>query len=292
MKKNTKSAEISPVHLRKMHHIDITTGMRLKNCAEWNQTENDWKFYLDARSGGCFIAEYNSTPVGTVATINYGDKVSWIGMMLVDPAYRRKGIATRLMTHAINSLKTCESIKLDATPDGAKVYERLGFSEEYTLARMVINNIPPVDSTAHFVSPITDSDIEEIAKKDAEIFGANRSSVLKYLYKAGSVPSLKLTSNGTIRGYCLGRPGTKYNQIGPIIAETTNDAIALTLTSLQHLTGRAVVLDVPSCQQDYLQWLISLGFREERLLIRMFYGSNAHPGKPETVYGITGPELG
>ncbi|MBN1294225.1 MAG: GNAT family N-acetyltransferase, partial [Candidatus Latescibacteria bacterium] len=291
-KKSNNPLSDSPIHIRKIRQEDIATGMKLKNLAGWNQTENDWRFYLDESPDGCFIAEYEGTTAGTLATISYGNIVAWIGMMLVDPEYRRKGIATRLMTHALNSLEKCQSIKLDATPDGVKVYERLGFREEYTLGRIIMHTMPSIEGTSHLVSPITNDDFEEVTKTDIAVFGANRSHVLKYLHKTGSVPSLKLINNNKIRGYCLGRKGTKYNQIGPVIAETSGDAIELTRIALQHLRGKAVVIDIPSYQQEYLQWLISLGFREERPLIRMYYRSNAHPGKSEKVYGITGPELG
>ncbi len=58
-------------------------------------------------------------------------------MVLVDPEYRRRGIATRLLGAAIDYLKNAgvPSIKLDATPAGQPLYEILGFAGEVMIER-------------------------------------------------------------------------------------------------------------------------------------------------------------
>lgn len=68
---------------------DIPAGMRLKAAAEWNQTEADWRLFLDLNPDGCYVALHGSEVVGTVTTIDYGD-LAWIAMLLVDPAHRKQ----------------------------------------------------------------------------------------------------------------------------------------------------------------------------------------------------------
>lgn len=274
--------------------VDIPAGMRLKTAAGWNQTEDDWKLYLDTNPEGCFAAVYRCNVVGTVTTINYDNNVAWIGMMLVDPEFRRRGIATRLMQQAMECLSECETIKLDATPAGKEVYDGLGFKDEYSLCRMTIDKVPSV-KTADIntnITQITNNDFAEIAKTDKAVFGADRMPVLQFIARNNPVTARKLIRNDTLTGYCLGRPGTNFYQVGPIVAETEQDAIDLVKEVLSTLAGRAVVVDVPTDQCDFLEWLVSSGFMEERPFIRMYYGSNAHPGLPENVYAISGPELG
>ena len=53
-----------------------------------------------------------------------------------------------------------------------------------------------------------------------------------------------------------------------------------------------VIVDVPETQTDFLTWLQSVGFREERSFIRMYRGENEFPGDPSRIFGIAGPELG
>ena len=275
-----------------MLYGDIPAGMRLKTAADWNQTEADWKLYLGISPGGCFAAVFRGKVVGTVTTTNYANSVGWIGMMLVDPEYRRRGIASRLMQHAIEHLSECETIKLDATPAGKKVYDRLGFREEYSLCRMTTATAPYIKTTNTEIIPITDDDFTEIAKTDEAVFGADRMPVLQFLAHHNPGTARKLIRNDTITGYCMGRPGTNFYQVGPIVAETEQDALDLIKEILSNLKGQAVVIDVPGVQRNFLKWLVSCGFTKERPFIRMYYGSNAHPGLPEKVFGISGPELG
>ena len=69
---------------------------------------------------GCFAARVGGRLIGTVTTTTYGRSVAWIGMMVVDPDFRRKGIGTALMRRAIDHVqgRGVRVLKLDATPAG------------------------------------------------------------------------------------------------------------------------------------------------------------------------------
>jgi len=129
--RDTTPANVPPdgdsISIRRMLPSDIPAGMRLKTIAGWNQTEDDWKLYLSLSPEGCFCAVSGDSVVGIVTAISYEDRISWIGMMLVDPDYRRRGIATKMMQHAMAFLRSCGTIKLDATPLGKTVFDKLGF---------------------------------------------------------------------------------------------------------------------------------------------------------------------
>jgi len=280
------------IDIKQMLPADIPDGMRFTMAAGWNQTEADWKLYLDASPDGCFAAVYDSRIVGTITTLIYGTTIAWIGMMLVDPEFRRRGIATSLMRHAMDFLNDIETIKLDATSAGKKVYDRLGFRDEYPLRRMTIDSLPSKKNAEADIIPVTDDDLIEIAKMDNVVFGADRMPVLKALASHNPGTAKKIVRNGAIAGYCMGRPGTNFYQIGPVVADTGQDAIFLTQEVMSTLTGQAVVIDVPTQQHGFMDWIVSLGFSEQRPLIRMYYGSNALPGQPDNVYAICGPELG
>src|SRR5215470_13964397 len=98
---------------------DIPLGMRLKEQAGWNQTEADWRRFLDLEPEGCFVAELDSVPAGTTLTCTFGP-VAWIAMVLVDAALRGRGIGKALMVHALDFLdrRGVRTVRLDATPLG------------------------------------------------------------------------------------------------------------------------------------------------------------------------------
>src|SRR5574341_918485 len=124
------------LRIRAMTQADLAAGMRLKEQAGWNQIEADWRRLLVLGSEGCYVAEWDQVVVATTCTTVF-EKIGWISMVLVDVAHRGRGIATQLMQHAIGHLEHegVKTVRLDATPLGRPVYEKLGFVAEYELAR-------------------------------------------------------------------------------------------------------------------------------------------------------------
>ena len=138
-----------------MTRADIPDGMRLKESAGWNQTVADWERFLQAGPDGCFVALVDTAGVdakvcGTATTIIYEGKFAWIGMVLVDSDFRGRGIGTGLLKKTIEYLdaKKIPSQKLDATPAGKPIYEKLGFVVEYELERWVLNREPSNEDSA------------------------------------------------------------------------------------------------------------------------------------------------
>ena len=120
------------------HANEAQMGMRLKECAGWNQTEADWRRVLDLDPDGCLVAEVDGEPAGTTIVTVFGP-VAWVAMVLVDPAHRRQGIGRALMREALAFTDGLgvRTVRLQATPMGRPLYEELGFISEYQLLRCV-----------------------------------------------------------------------------------------------------------------------------------------------------------
>ena len=121
-----------PLHLRLMTANDLAFADSLRALAGWNQTRDDWRDLIALEPTGCFVAEWKGAPAGTATTTCYGKQVAWIGMALVHPECRRRGIGKALLNHCIAHLENrrIQCIKLDATPLGKTLYEQLGFRDE------------------------------------------------------------------------------------------------------------------------------------------------------------------
>ena len=61
--------EEGDLEIRRMVVPDIPAGMRLRELAGWNQTEQDWRRFLEFEPEGCFVAFRNGRVCGTVATL-------------------------------------------------------------------------------------------------------------------------------------------------------------------------------------------------------------------------------
>ena len=65
-------------------------------------------------------------------------------------------------------------MKLDATPQGKPLYEKLGFVCEYEIERWQLQRTPASHAAVR-ANPVT----EEMLDRDREIFGADRSALLR-----------------------------------------------------------------------------------------------------------------
>lgn len=282
------------VKIRPMQQGDIEQAMRLKDLEGWNQTEQDWEMLLKLSSETCFVAVCDKEVIGTITAVNYSNELAWIGMMLIAEKYRRKGIGSLLLNHNMKRLQEYKTIGLDATPLGRNVYIKLGFEEEYIISRMATSSLPKqtITDSGTFITPISSHDIQEIATLDKAVSGAVRTNLIELLSERYPEKALKLEKDGRIAGYCLGRDGVKHNHLGPVIALTTKDAKTLLSAAMSRLVGQPVVIDVPVKKRQLLQWLVSIAFREQRSLIRMFYKSNPVSESGDGLFAICGPEFG
>ena len=285
------------ISLRPLLAEDIPEAMKLKDAEGWNQTVKDWQVFVEGQQNINLIAELEGETTGTVTAINYDNAVAWLGMMIVNKAFRGLGISRNLMSTTIEQLNknNCESIKLDATPQGRPVYVKLGFVEEYTIYRMVhqdFDQVPDFDMDSGRIEPVANSHISDIIDLDRKIFGANRSQLLKEMINNYPERSFVLIRDGQVAGFVLGRAGTRFSQIGPVMTANDKDAMALFSSALKPLKNQSIVIDLLEDKIQVSDWLTSIGFASQRPLYRMYLEKNPYPGKPDSQYAICGPEFG
>jgi GNAT superfamily N-acetyltransferase len=275
--------------LRDMTARDIPAGMRLKEIAGWNQTRGDWERFLSLSPRGCFVAETDGEVVGTATTISYEGRFAWIGMVLVDPAQRGLGIGTDLLKQAIQYLDGCgiPSTKLDATPQGKPLYQKLGFVSEYEIERWQWQRAPAPRATVEACA-VT----EEVLNQDRDIFGADRSALLRSIAREHPEFVLQIRSQGKLTGYSFGRSGALADHLGPWVAQDESSARDLLSGFLLRSRAEKVFVDAVSSSPWAMKVLQESGFQFSRPLTRMYRGRNDFPGRPELQGAILGPEFG
>jgi len=278
--------------IRRMTANDIGFAMGLKDQAGWNQVEGDWSRFLALEPDGCFVAEVDDQPCGTVTALTYGDEVGWAAMLLVDRRFRRRGIGTALLNHCLQYLqrKGLKAIKLDATDLGKPVYRRLDFVSEFQIIRM---HGPRLAGRFPDVRQMRMVHMDEVAKYDRDRFGACRERLLRtYLQDERVGAGLIQGREGGVRGYCLARPGTTRWQVGPIVAEDLALCTQLLFFAMSSVPSPTVYVDVVASQTELGAFLEDHGFLKERAFTRMTLGSEPVHAKLENYFLIAGPEFG
>ena len=280
------------ISIRKMMEEDIPAGLRLCRAAGWNQVAGDWKQFLDLDQGDVFVAVKEDVVVGTVSTMRYDNRFAWIGMMLVDPEQRRQGIAASLMEHAIAHLGEVPCIRLDATPMGREVYLHFDFKEEYVLNRMIAEKVKPDQPVVSAARRMTAAGLLPVFAWDREVFGANRHFLLEQYWKTAAQMAFVAVENDILTGYCFGKKGFAFDSIGLLVAKDATIAKQLVTAIALAQTANPLLIDVPEIHIEFIVWLESLGFRQQRQLIRMYRGDHRWRGFPALQWSILGPAFG
>ena len=214
---------------------DLDFLMEIVTIVGWNQIDQDWIRYINLEPEGCFIAEIDSEPVGTATTICYEDKIGWIGMVIVKPSHRGKGIGLKLLHGCIGYLKTrVETIKLDATQMGEPLYLKLGFKPEYTVTRLEVDisaGNGPIDSYQN-------DSLSPIISFDEKIFGASREHVLEQLFREYPDFVVLKKNDNDLFGYVSANQGQHHWHIGPLVANNEKIATLLLKEILEKLSGK------------------------------------------------------
>lgn len=279
------------IEVRLLLESDVPAALRLRELAQWNQTENDWLRLLRLEPSGCFCATIDGEVVATATTTTYRPELAWIGMVLVDPKSRQLGIATRLMKIALEYLAEAgiPTIKLDATPLGCSLYRKLGFKDESLIERWV---------GIAGSRKVTCSSLDTAARRqaldfDRHAFGAERSKLLEMLIDDCCVTPLVTTAaDGQLTGYGLARPGSAAAYVGPLLATSTDAATTLLDGLLSQLSGQRIYIDLNRNFRGGQKILTERGFVKQRDLIRMSYGEASDAGSSASIFSIAGPELG
>ena len=126
------------VSVRAWTESDVECVFQSVARERWGHSRRDVERCWCLEPHGCFVAELESEPVGHVSTICYG-KLGWIGLLIVNPEKRGRGIGTTLMQKAVDYLKQAgaETLKLEAEETAVPLYRSLGFKEEFDSLRFI-----------------------------------------------------------------------------------------------------------------------------------------------------------
>ena len=281
-----------------VHALDtgrIPEALLLSAEPGWSQVAADWRLMIE--HGDSFgISSESGRLVASGLTVMFDGPFGWISMILVTEEFRRRGLATRLMRSCMEALLGHgRTPALDASPEGREVYLRLGFRDVYRTTRMftqsgraAVVGEPGKSAGARSMGA---EDLPAVVAYDRMCCGAGRSYLLEHLY--GRLPDAAFLAecNGHVRGMVLARDGRTCAQVGPLVAEDSETALALLRLVCAAIPG-PVCLDIADHHEPIRAWLVSLGFSPVVPFVRMIHERDAPCDDPGRVFVIAGPELG
>jgi GNAT superfamily N-acetyltransferase len=300
------------LEVRDMTESDLADGLRLSRASGWNQTLADWRLLLSLGPGLFRVALLDGRVAASGGAVRYGDARAWICMILVDPQERGHGLGTRIFDEVLGRCDAevkaghLRCVGLDATPAGRGIYLQRGFVEGPPPSALVRMRAEPataerkgsglelcpvrestIQDLTPAVRPLAGQLLEGVLARDREVFGADRSPVLRRAH--ASAPDLAWTTPSG--DYCFGRHGDHSDHVGPVVAGDRESALALVRACLSDRRGRPLILDARA-DPEWLAALGGLGFGEQRPFTRMYLGGARCPARPELEAAVFGTEFG
>mgnify|MGYP006289824373 FL=1 len=280
------------VRFRVMKPTDSSFFLRLANMVGWGMTQQDFNRIVKFGSNDSFIAMDNGEQVGVVVTTIYGNK-GWIGNLIVLPEYRKRGIGSSLMLHAMNHLQEngVRAIRLDAVQEAIPLYRRLGFRDEYWSLRHIGKAEKNNTMRTRLLS---DRDLPAIYILDHMFFKAHRKPILDYTYSQNPELCWAAWEDSNIIGYIMAKDGLENIRIGPWICDPLRPDLAEELlhSVMNMRLGEKFWVGTPENNDEAARILEKNNFTNLPKSLRMCYGNCSHKENVEGIFGLGGPDKG
>ena len=274
---------------------DLDYAVKLTHDEHWYYTHLEIGRMLELDPEGSFVFEERGKRLGFITTVSYG-RTGVVGHLIVSHDARRRKIGETLLKEAIEYLegRGVDSIMLYSSGDGQKLYSRHGFTVRQPAlvlhTRLEKGNIRTKELKC---DPMTAKDLPAVIEMDNELFGDDRSRVMKIMYRDYPQGAFKLERDGRLVGFIMGRPDHVGYDLGPwaCVSKDPHDAEAL-FESLLHVLGQGVLYIGTFPKNDHAVRIFTRIPKIFELPVPlMIKGKDRYPGS-DKVYAVAAMELG
>ncbi|TLS45191.1 GNAT family N-acetyltransferase [Streptomyces montanus] len=254
----------------------------------WNPGLSDGPCFFAQDPEGFFLGRIDGEPVSAISVVNYGPDYAFLGFYLVRPDLRGRG-------YGITTWKTAlahagdRTIGLDGVPAEQDNYRKSGFELAYNTARFT--GVASAAATATDVRAAEPADLASITAYDSACCPADRPRFVERWLSAPGHRTVVRFVGGRLTGYGVVRPARDSLRIGPLFADTPDDARAVFAALIAEAAGRPVAIDVPETSAVGIALAEEHGLTPSFETARMYTGP-IRPFATDRVHGVTTLELG
>ncbi|WPC06149.1 GNAT family N-acetyltransferase [Pseudomonas benzenivorans] len=267
-----------PYTYRPMTAADVPAAHALSVKLKWPHRLEDWAMLQRVAEG--FVVEDAGQLIGTAFACPQGVYAT-IGLVIVSDDYQGKGIGRRLMEQALQACGAATAV-LNATLAGVPLYASQGFVEfgRINQHQGQVQPLPhPALAADERMRNAAAGDwprLLELAKAGS---GLDRTRVFDDLHDAIE-RTLILERDGQSCAFAMLRAFGRGHVIGPIVAQTAEQARSLIAELLAELPGAFVRLDIQA-DSGLGEWLSAVGLQQVDSVAQMARGT-----PPQTVGGV------
>lgn len=271
--------------------LDVVIGWA--EAEGWNPGHHDAVAFWAADQEGYYGMFQDGELIGSASIVSYGGEMGFVGLFIVKPEWRGKGLGTQFWHFFIGRLR--ERLRPDAPAalDGVfamqEYYAKSGFVFLHRNLRM-LGTGERSGADAELVDLIA-LPFEELVEYDRAHFGAARAEFLHSWITAEGGLALGLKRGGKLVGMGVVRPCHRGFKIGPLFADDAEAADRIFRGLSSHAAGQPLFLSIPENNAEAVALAKRHGLIECFGCARMVMGPV--PDLPwSKIYGVTSFELG
>lgn len=278
---------------RPLSRPELDTVLSWAEAEGWNPGRHDAEAFWAADPEGFAGMEWDGVLIGSASIVSYGGTFGFVGLFIVRPEWRGRGLGTRFWDFFIARLRERLRPGAGASLDGVfamqDYYARSGFVFSHRTLRM--EGVGRPGRADRGLSELHRLPFEQIAACDRTFFGAAREAFLRAWIRPAGGLGLGAPGDGELSGYGVVRPCRRGFKIGPLFARDPDVAERLFLALSHHAAGEPLFLDTPENNPAALELAARHGLAECFGCARMTLGRA--PAVPwNGIYGVTTFELG
>lgn len=277
-------------HCRTMTRDELGLAIEWAAQEGWNPGLHDAASFHAADPQGFFLGVLDGDPVASISVVKYGTSFAFLGLYIVRPGFRGRGLGWALWQHGMASAAG-RQVGLDGVVEQQGNYRKSGFELAWRNVRYEGRGLGQAPGDPQ-VQPLSTLPFDAIARYDQAFFPADRSRFLQVWLQQPDAAGFAFVADGELQGYGLARRCRRGWKIGPLFADSEQAAETLYgALAGQAKTTEPVFLDLPEANAAAVALAQRHGMRVVFETARMYTGTA--PAVPlDRLYGVTSFELG
>lgn len=261
----------------------------------WNPGLHDAEAFWLADSQAFLGIDMEGELIGSGAIVSYGGEFGFMGLFMVRPGWRGRGLGRKFWIHRRDllrsRLRSAAPISMDGVFAMQPFYAKGGFVFTHRNLRMEGVGVKSEGFTAPGLTDLAALPFGEVEAFDRRHFPGVRTEFLKNWIRPKNGRAIGFLEHGRLAGLGVSRPCLRGFKIGPLFAATGEIAETLFQSLSSHAAGQPLFLDVPENNPEALALAGRHGMKEIFGCARMVLGPV--PEIPwASIYGVTTFELG
>lgn len=254
----------------------------------WNPGMHDAEAFFATDPDGFIVAVVEGCPVGAISVVNHSNTFAFLGLYIVRPEFRGRGIGYALWEHGIRHAGS-RAIGLDGVPDQQDNYRRSGFVRAGETTRFVGTVKAHHDAN---IRPATPNDVTNLVTLEGKASGVCKPMYVSAWVKQTTLRQTFVLTLPSGLSFCTIRACCKGEKIGPLVADSQESAAKLISHAATAYSGE-IMIDVPAQSTQLAQYCHDIGLRPTFSTARMYRGkSDSVSGDDCLNYAVGTLELG